>query len=83
MNNLQQEIKKLKQEIEELSYEVLDTLSVAFYFAGAKRDKIKEVLNLYIESLDEVFEDEDGEMGVDEIIKVIKYIKKNHKELFI
>jgi len=82
MSNLQDEIRELKQEVEELSYEVLDTLSVAFYFAGVKKNHIKDALDLYIKSIDEVFEDEDGEMGMDEIIEVINYIKNNNRELF-
>ncbi len=80
--NLREEIEQLKQENEELSTEVFDMINVAFYYAGFKKSSLEKVLELYIESIDEVF-DEDVEVGFLEIVKLIEHIKKGHRELLI
>ena len=77
-----EEIEVLKEEMEELAAHLADMLEAALYFAGVKREKLQKAANLYVDAIDEVFEDQEGEMGVDEIIQVIDYLKRTHQELF-
>jgi len=37
----------------------------------------------YIEALDEVFEDDNGDMGYKEIVRVVEYLKKKKPLLFV
>lgn len=70
-------------EIEELTMQIADMLGVALYFAGVKKQNIPQAIEEYVNAIDEVYkDDEDGEMGVDEIINVIQYLQKNKKDLF-
>ena len=68
---------------EELALQLADMLEVALYFAGVKKSKLEDAVDVYLDSLDEIFNDEDGEMGFDEIVKTIKYMQKNNQNLFI
>ncbi len=77
-----QELIECRQMIHELSLQVNDLLEAMLFFAGVKRSKLNIAVQKYIEALDIVFEDDDGEMSLDEIIKVIEYLKKSNKELF-
>ena len=78
-----QELFDSKVEIEELAMQLADMLGVALYFAGVKQDKMQEAVEAYLDGIDEVFDDEeDGEMGYEEIIKVIKHLQKTKKHLF-
>ncbi len=77
-----QELFDSKIEIEELAMQLADMLGAALYFAGVKENKMQEAVEAYLEAIDEVFEDEDGEMGYEEIIQVIKYLQKNRSYLF-
>ena len=77
-----QELFDSKVEVEELAMQLADMLGVALYFAGVKQDKMQEAVEAYLDAIDEVFEDEDGEMGYEEIIKVIKHLQKTKKHLF-
>jgi len=77
------DIKNIESEIEELAIQLTDMLNVALYFAGVKKDKLEEAIDAYVNAIDIVFKDDyDGEMGRDEIIKIIEYVKKNHPKLF-
>lgn len=70
-------------EFEDLAVQLTDMLEVALYFAGAKKDKLEDAAQAYVEALDELFEDaEEIEIGVNEIIKTINHLKKSKKELF-
>ncbi|OQX74722.1 MAG: hypothetical protein B6D59_01430 [Campylobacteraceae bacterium 4484_4] len=77
-----EEIEVLKEEMEELAAHLADMLEAALYFAGVKKEKLQKAAGLYVDAIDEVFEDQEGEMGVDEIIKVVEYLKRTHGELF-
>ncbi len=81
---LQIDLEKAEIEIEELAMQLADMLGVALYFAGVKREDIPKAVDVYLQGLDEVFDDddEDGEMGFEEIIQVIEYIRKKHPKLF-
>ena len=73
----------MPNENEELALQLIDMLEVALYFAGVKKSKLQEAVDIYIESLDEIFDEQDDEMRFDEIVKTIKYMQKNHSNLFI
>ncbi len=70
-------------EIEELALQLTDMLSATLYFAGVQEDKLKEASDAYIDAIDIVLGDDDeAEMGVEEIIKIVKYLKQNQPDLF-
>ncbi len=78
-----EELKEAEKEIEELSIQLIDMLEVALYFAGVKKENLKDAIEIYLNGIDEYYaNNEDEEMGVDEIIDVIKYIKKTKPKLF-
>lgn len=83
-DKLQVELEKAEIEIEELAMQLADMLGVALYFAGVKKENIPKAVDLYLQGLDEVFddEDEDSEMGFEEIIQVIEHLQKSHPKLF-
>ncbi len=81
-NKSEQELIRCKEMIEDLSIEVANLLEAMLFFAGVKRENLQKAVQEYIDAIDVVFKDEDGEMGLDEIIKVIKYLKSNKSELF-
>ncbi len=78
---LQEKLNEAEKEIEELSMQLVDMLEVALYFAGLKKENLKDSIEIYLNGIDEVFANDDGEMGVDEIIQVINHIKKTKPEL--
>lgn len=72
-----------QSEIEELSIQLADMLNVALYFAGIKKSKLNEAIDAYLDEMDEVLGDnEDAQMGFDEIVKVIEHLKKVRADLF-
>ncbi len=80
---LDKEIEDIEMEIEELAMQLSDMLNAALFFAGVKRENLKKAVDAYLDAIDEVFdEDDDGEMGLDEIITVINHIKKKKPKLF-
>ncbi|WP_263833018.1 hypothetical protein [Sulfurospirillum oryzae] len=81
---LQKELEKAEIEIEEMAMQLADMLGAALYFAGVKKEDIPKAIDLYLKGLDEVFEDEDedSEMGFEEVIEVIEYIKNKNPKLF-
>ena len=81
---LQKELEKAEIEIEEMAMQLADMLGAALYFAGVKKEDLPKSIDLYLKGLDEVFEDDDGdsEMGFEEVIEVIEYIKTKHPKLF-
>jgi len=80
---MQEKLNEAEKEIEELSTQLVDMLEVALYFAGMKKEKLSSAIEVYLNGIDEFYaNNDDGEMGVDEIIEVIEYIKKTKPELF-
>ena len=81
---LQKELEKAEIEIEEMAMQLADMHGVALHFAGVKKDDLPKAIDLYLKGLDEVFEDEDedSDMGFEEIIQVIEYLKTKHPKLF-
>jgi len=80
---MQEKLNEAEKEIEELSTQLVDMLEVAFYFAGLKKEHLKNAIEIYLNGIDEYYaNNDDGEMGVDEIIEVIENIKKTRSELF-
>ncbi|MCH9812474.1 MAG: hypothetical protein K0U47_00860 [Epsilonproteobacteria bacterium] len=75
-------VQELEAEVEDLTIHLADMLEAALYFAGVKEDQLENAVKTYVESLDDVFEDDDGEMGYKEIIKVIHHIKIAKPEFF-
>jgi len=74
--------KELENEIEDLTIHLADMLEATLHYAGVKDEKLEEAVKAYINGLDEVFEDDDGEMGYKEIVEAIEYLKNNKSELF-
>lgn len=77
----------MKQEdevtLDEMSATLNEMLLATLYFAGAKRAKIEEAADAYMDAIDEVFGDEDeGFLDMDSIIKVVEHLQKTQKELF-
>ena len=75
--------KELENEIEDLTIHLADMLEATLHFAGVKEDNLEDAVKAYVDGLDEVFDDdEDGEMGYQEIVKVIDYLKNSKPKLF-
>jgi hypothetical protein len=68
--------------LEEMSAVLQEMLRAALYFAGVKKSSLDDAAEVYLDAIDEVFDDEDGMLGIDEIIKVVEHIKKENPELF-
>ncbi len=77
------EINELKSEIEDLTIHLADMLEAVLYYAGVKEKNLEKAVKIYIEALDDVFdENEDGDMGYREMVEVIEYMKKKSPQLF-
>ncbi|HIP02902.1 MAG TPA: hypothetical protein EYH01_05980 [Campylobacterales bacterium] len=74
--------KELENEIEDLTIHLADMLEATLHFAGVKEGNLEEAVKAYIDGLDDVFEDDDGEMGYKEIIEAVEHLKSNKSELF-
>lgn len=69
--------------LEDLSYELEMMLQAMLLNAGVKREKLEKACDLYVENIDDVLEKLDESVsGVDEILAVVAFLKKEHKELF-
>ena len=81
---LQKDLDMAEIEIEEMAMQLADMLGAALYFAGVKKEDLPKAVDLYLKGLDEVFgeEDEDEEMGLEEVIEVIEYLQNKHPKLF-
>ncbi|MBN2963768.1 hypothetical protein JWV37_03155 [Sulfurospirillum sp. T05] len=78
-----EELVRAEFEIEELAMQLADMLGVALHFAGVKKDDIPKAVDAYLDGIDECFgEDEDGEMGFEEVVKVITHLQNTKPELF-
>lgn len=79
---MQQHKKDLKTELEDLRYELSVVLEAMLLYAGARREKLEQLIELYIDKIDEILEHSDKE-GVDEILEVVEYLKVHHGEFFV
>ncbi len=76
-------MQEIEMEIEELAIQLSDMLNAALFFAGVKKENLKKAVDIYLDSIDEIFDDDDdSEMGLDEIIIVINHMKRKNPELF-
>jgi len=69
--------------LEEMSFMLQDTLRAALYFAGVKKSKIEDAIDAYLDAIDEVFADEEGVVGFEEIVKAVEHLKKTKPALFV
>ncbi len=76
------EVEILTHEVEDLTMHLADMLEAMLHFAGVSEENIELGVKSYIEALDEVFEDDEGEMGYKEIIRVVEFLKKKKPLLF-
>ncbi|WP_291952898.1 CDK5 domain-containing protein [Campylobacter sp.] len=72
----------IKEEIQELQYELSIVLEAMLLYAGVKREKIEKAIECYIDCIDDVCSKSTKE-GVDEILEVVKYLKNHHSDLFV
>lgn len=80
---IDKEIDEIELEIEELAMQLTDMLNAALYFAGVKKEKLEDAVDAYVNAIDVVFkDDDDGEIGIDEIITIIEHVKKTNPGLF-
>lgn len=77
-----QKVLLLEEEIEDLSIQLADMLGVALFFAGVPKDKIRSAVEAYLQGIDDVYGEEDGEMGFTHIVSVIRYLQDKKPELF-
>lgn len=83
MSNSQEEaLQEVELEIEELACQLADMLGAALYFAGVKEDNMQKAVDAYLNGIDEIFDDEEGVMGFEEVVQVIKHLQKTRKDLF-
>ncbi|AOO65493.1 hypothetical protein [Sulfurospirillum halorespirans] len=82
--DLKKELERAEIEVEEMAMQLADMLGAALFFAGVKKEDLPKAIDLYLKGLDEVFEDEDedSEMGFEEVIEVIEYIRNKNPKLF-
>ncbi|HEG0268742.1 TPA: hypothetical protein SB286_001636 [Campylobacter coli] len=73
--------KNLKNELEDLRYELSIVLEAMLLYAGAKREKLESAIEAYIDNIDSVLENSNKE-GVDEVLEVVEFLKNQHSELF-
>ncbi len=79
---MDRKIKELEEEVEDLTIHLADMLEAALHFAGVKDEFLEDGVKSYIDVLDGFFDDEDGEMGYKEIVKVIEFLKVKKPILF-
>lgn len=83
MKSNQEKLNEAEFEIEELAMQLADMLGAALHYAGVSDDKMPQAVEAYLNGIDELFQDNlDGEMGYEEVIKVIEHIKKTKPNLF-
>ncbi|CDL88462.1 TPA: hypothetical protein R6B55_000258 [Campylobacter coli] len=73
--------KNLKNELEDLRYELSIVLEAMLLYAGVKREKLESAIEVYIDNIDSVLENSNKE-GVDEVLEVVEFLKNQHSELF-
>ncbi len=73
--------KNLKNELEDLRYELSIVLEAMLLYAGVKREKLESAIEAYIDNIDSILENSNKE-GVDEVLEVVEFLKNQHPELF-
>ncbi|MFQ6342101.1 hypothetical protein [Campylobacter sp. VTCC 70190] len=73
--------KNLKNELEDLRYELSIVLEAMLLYAGVKREKLENAIEAYIDNIDRILETSNKE-GVDEVLEVVEFLRNNYKELF-
>lgn len=75
---------ELDMSLEEMALEIVDMLGVALHFAGAKKDSIAELTELYAKQMDIYFENLplDSAYGQKEMIGIIEQLKKAYPQMF-
>lgn len=73
--------KNLKNELEDLRYELSIVLEAMLLYAGVKREKLESAIEAYIDNIDSVLEKSNKE-GVDEVLEVVEFLKNQHPEFF-
>ncbi|HED6587242.1 TPA: hypothetical protein R5Z08_000686 [Campylobacter coli] len=73
--------KNLKNELEDLRYELSIVLEAMLLYASVKREKLESAIEAYIDNIDSVLENSNKE-GVDEVLEVVEFLKNQHSELF-
>ena len=68
------------EEYEELALEILDMLGVALHFAGAKKQSIEKLIDIYIQEVEQ--DDDDAAYDQEAIISLINQIKKKNPQFF-
>ncbi len=71
----------MNEDLEDLQYELSVVLEAMLLYAGVKREKLNKAVDAYIEAIDKVLENSSSQ-GVDEILEVVEYLRKNQSELF-
>ncbi|BCD61986.1 MULTISPECIES: hypothetical protein [Nitratiruptor] len=83
MKSDKEKLDEAEFEIEELAMQLADMLGAALHYAGVPDSKMAQAVEAYLNGIDEVFGDDlEGEMGYEEVIKVIEHLKKTRPELF-
>ncbi|EAH5328513.1 hypothetical protein FS239_04715 [Campylobacter jejuni] len=73
--------KTLKNELEDLQYELSIVLEAMLLYTGVKREKLENAIEAYIDNIDNVLENSNKE-GVDEILEVVEFLKNKYKDFF-
>ena len=68
------------EEYEELALEILDMLGVALHFAGAKKQSIEKLIDIYIQEVEQ--NDDDAAYDQEAIISLINQIKRKNPQFF-
>ena len=82
--NLTDALEEAEFELDEIAMQLADMLGAALHFAGVKEGKIPDAVDAYLQGLDEIFNDDEdeAEMGFEEVVQVINSLKTKHKHLF-
>ncbi len=80
---INEKLQEANFEIEELAMQLADMLGAALHYAGVPDEKMKDAVEAYLDALDEIFKNEmEEEMGYEEIVQTIDYLKKTKPYLF-
>ncbi len=82
--NIKGELPDIEMSLEEMAVEIVDMLGVALHFAGAKKQCVDNLIELYSTEMDKFYEHlpEDSPYGQDEMLEIIKSLKKTYPQFF-
>ena len=66
---------------QDLIYEINILLDAMLLYAGVRRERLADAVQLYIENIDTVLANSDAS-GADEVIAVVEFLRGKHAELF-